>query len=110
MAGEIVFDLLERDRRRQNDAAGCRRAGKLGDGEISFARKRRCGVDYSAAAIGEKKCTSTAAASPSDAIGIGECEQRPGRVWVVFVPIAGCRGPAAHHGPRIFGTSRAIAT
>ena len=74
--GEARLDLVERDRRRQHDAARRRRAGQFGDREERLARQRRGRIDIAAAAVGEQKCAA-AAAVLGDAVGIGEREQRP---------------------------------
>ena len=49
--GEPRLDVGKRDRRRRDDAAGCRAAGHFGDREIRLARERRGGIDRGAAAV-----------------------------------------------------------
>ena len=65
------LDLRKRDRRGQQNAALCRAADELGDGEERLAGKRRGGIDGGAAPVGEQEC-SAAAAATRDAVRVGE--------------------------------------
>src|SRR5262249_60815723 len=67
------------------------------------------GCDPRAGAVGGQNRPAAAATIPGNAIGIGQREQCAGRLFVVFLPVAGSGCPAPYHCPRIFGTSRAIA-
>src|SRR5262245_66537535 len=82
--GESRFDLPQRQRRRQHDAALRRRAGDLGDGEERRGRKRRGRIDIRAAAVGQEEGAAGAAVL-GDAVGIGEREKRADR-WLLPCP------------------------
>ena len=83
LAGKTRFDLGQRNRRRQHDAARRRGAGQFGDGEERLARQRRGRIDIAAAAVGEQEGATAAAAVLGDAVGISEREQRRRQRFVV---------------------------
>ena len=73
---EARFDFGKRDRRGQNDTARRRATGQFRHRQKRFARQRRCRIDIAAAAIGQQKGASAAAAAFGDAVGISQREQR----------------------------------
>ena len=71
---ETRLDLVERDRRRQHDAALRGAAGQFGDRDERLARQRRGLIDIAAAPVRERE--RPVAAVLRDAIRIGEREDR----------------------------------
>ena len=110
VSAKRCFDLVERDRRGQQDAALRRGAGQFGDREERLARQRRRRIDVGAAAVREQERAARAAVL-GDAVGIGEREDRAGR------EIASRRSastprivrPALRHPPRVLAAARAVA-
>ena len=79
LVGEARLDLVERDRRGQQDAALRRGAGQLGDREKRLARQRRGRIDDCAPRPLASRNAPLAAAALGDAVGIGEREDGAGR-------------------------------
>ena len=74
--GELRLDLLQRDRRRQQDATVRSRAGQLADGNIGRARQRRRLLHRGTPTVSEHK--TAAAAILGDTIGESEGEHHAG--------------------------------
>src|SRR5262249_21883115 len=91
-AGEARLNLIRRDRRGQENAAGPRAAGHFGDREVRLARKRRGGIHIGAAAIDEQESAHSAAAVLRDALRISERQQRTGRQLLPTPLWGGVRG------------------
>ncbi|HXN43219.1 MAG TPA: hypothetical protein VN917_03145, partial [Xanthobacteraceae bacterium] len=86
------FDLGERERRRQQDSALRRAAGKLADGEKKLTRERQGRIDMGAAAVGEQKGAAARGPALGDPIRIRDRQNGAGGSTPIHRPGRGAAG------------------